>query len=224
MTVALLLCTVYSVSPFKPLTLFACMETLGLHHNGEKKLKTTQISFTKLQRIVSNISFFQPSPILGFISNLILTSSQITLLPSLYHNQHFSCAYTFPHLPSTHHCFPCRRLLLPCKGSLLFGSAHIFGKLKSLWTCQIRTTLLRKLKTVSWGWWMSSKVGGWYSRNLNCYVFIYQMSPPTTGLTKLRDDHHLPSFFFPFPNILNFLISPACGIRIAFEIANISIG
>lgn len=72
------------------------------------------------------------------------------------------------------------------KFTLLFGSAHIFGKLKSLRTWKIRATLLRKWKTISWGWWMSSKVGEWCHRNLNCYVSIYQMSLPTTRPTKIE--------------------------------------
>lgn len=70
--------------------------------------------------------------------------------------------------------------------TLLFGSVRIFGKLKNLWTWQIRTTLLRKLKTVPWGWWMSSKVREWCNRNLNCDVSIYQMRSPITGLTKIE--------------------------------------
>lgn len=110
--------------------LFAFMETPGLHHNGKKKknktkpetkLKTTQISFTKLQRIIRNISFFQPRPVLEFMYDCIFTNCQITALPSLYHNQYFPLcgAYTFPHFSSTSHCFPCRKFLLPYKGLIV---------------------------------------------------------------------------------------------------------
>lgn len=92
MTVTLLLFTVYSVSPFKPLTLFACMETPGLHHNGKKHLKITQNSFTKLQRIIIINIFLQPSQFSVLYPILSSQIKKITLLPSLCHNQHFPCA------------------------------------------------------------------------------------------------------------------------------------
>lgn len=74
MTVTLLLLTVYSISPFKPLTLFACVETPGLHHNGKKKKVKNHTDLFHQTSKNNNKHLFPAFSILGFISNLILTN------------------------------------------------------------------------------------------------------------------------------------------------------
>lgn len=92
MTVTLLLFTVYSVSPFKPLTLFACMETPGLHHNGKKKKVKNHTDIFHQTSKNNNKHLF--SSLLNswfYIQSYPHKLKKITLLPSLCHNQHFPC-------------------------------------------------------------------------------------------------------------------------------------